>query len=47
MINGQKDKTTFLYHNANSIYNDRFALQELLHNLHIDIALICETKLPT
>jgi Exonuclease III len=36
-----------LSHNANGISNDRLTLQELLHNLDIDIALICETRLPT
>ena len=40
-------KLRILCHNANDVYNDRLALQELLHSLDIDIALICETKLPT
>ena len=42
-----KTKLRILGHNANGIYNDSVALQELLHSLDVDIALICETKLPT
>jgi Exonuclease III len=40
-------KLRILCHNANSIYGDRLNLQELLHSLDVDIALIWETKLPT
>ena len=42
-----KTKLRILCHNANDIHNDRLVLHELLHSLDIDIALICEIKLPT
>jgi len=42
----RKPISCILCHNADGISNYRLALQELLHNLDIDIALICETKLP-
>jgi Endonuclease/Exonuclease/phosphatase family. len=42
-----KTKLRILCHNANGIYNDSLALQELLHSLDVDIALISETRLPT
>jgi len=43
----RKTKLRILCYNADGIYNGRLALQELLHSLDIDIALICETRLPT
>ena len=42
----KKPIARILCHNADDISSDRLALQELLHSLDIDIALICETKLP-
>ena len=41
----KKPIARILCHNADGISKDRLALQELLHSLDIDIALICETKL--
>ena len=43
LTNGQKHRVLCL--NANGIYNDRLDLLEVLHNLYIDLALICETKI--
>jgi hypothetical protein len=34
-----------LCRNANGVYNEKLALQEIFHSLDIDIALIRETKL--
>ena len=39
-------KLKIIIHNANGIYSDRLCLQELLHRLDVDIALISETKVP-
>ena len=42
----RKPISRILCHNADGISNERLALQELLHSLDIDIALIFKTKLP-
>ena len=42
----KETKFKILTHNANEIYCDELCLQELLHHLDVDIALISETKVP-
>jgi hypothetical protein len=42
----KKPIARILCHNEDGISSDRVALQELLHSLDIDIALICEAKRP-
>jgi len=42
----RRTKFRILNFNANGIYQDRLTLQELLHSLDVDVALICETKVP-
>ena len=43
----RRTKLGILCHNSNDILSDRLTQQERLHSLDIDVALVCETNLPT